>query len=243
MPKLNWNRQQWDEVYSWNLKGEEWSVTWGSSEAQWFATLYPRLHRGLPARRILEIAPGFGRWTRYLLSYCDEYTGIDLSVECVAACRQRFAKQEKATFLQNDGLSLAGASGKYDLVFSFDSLVHADMEVMNEYIPSILKLLGRDGVAFIHHSNFSHSGETENVHHRSEDVTAASVRKLIEEHGGALRVQETINWGSSHLIDCLTTFGTGERRDDPVIFENFRFMEEANHTKAVFDRYCASKRA
>ena len=184
MPELNWNIQQWDEEYNWDLKGEEWSAAWGSSEAQWFATLYPRLHRRLPAARILEIAPGFGRWTRYLLNYCDEYTGIDLSADCVEACKQRFAKEEKAVFFQNDGLSLDFASGQYNLVFSFDSLVHADTEVFDSYLPTILRLLKPDGVAFIHHSNLMDSGETKNSHNRSENVTAKYIRSLVENNNG-----------------------------------------------------------
>lgn len=242
MPNLSWNVQQWDEQYRWDLKGEEWSSSWGSSEAQWFGTLYPRLHRYLPAARILEIAPGFGRWTRYLLESCEDYTGIDLSAECVNACRETFKQFEKARFFKNDGLSLSDASGQYDFVFSFDSLVHADTEVFNTYIPAILKILTHDGVAFIHHSNFRDSGETSNVHHRSEDVSAAIVRGIVERNGGAVAVQETINWGSDRLIDCLTIFARGASQDQPVIFANDKFMDEASNTKLVIDRYSSRRR-
>jgi SAM-dependent methyltransferase len=242
MPNLSWNIRQWDEQYRWDLRGEEWSTAWGSSEAQWFGTLYPRIHRHLPAARILEIAPGFGRWTRYLLEYCEEYTGIDLSSECVSACQETFRKWEKARFFKNDGLSLADASGQYDFVFSFDSLVHADTEVFNTYVPAILRVLKHDGVAFIHHSNFIDSGETKNVHHRSEDVSASILRRIIEQNGGAVLVQETVNWGSSYLIDCLTTFATGGARAQPIIFANNKFMDEASNTKLVIDRYSSVRR-
>jgi SAM-dependent methyltransferase len=237
MPDLNWNARQWDEQYRWDLKGEEWSSCWGSSEAQWFGTLYPRLHRHLPAARILEIAPGFGRWTRFLLKYCQDYTGIDLSAECVNACKETFEKFEGARFFKNDGLSLADANGQFDFVFSFDSLVHADAEVLGVYIPAILKILTPDGVAFIHHSNFKDSCESNNVHRRSEDISAAVVREMIQQSGGAVVVQETINWGSNNLIDCLTTFSVGPAQEKPVIFSNDKFMEEANNTKLVIDRY------
>ena len=60
MPDLNWNKTVWGSTYGWQAGGEEWSETWGSSEAQWFGSIFPRLHRFLPARQILEIAPG---WT------------------------------------------------------------------------------------------------------------------------------------------------------------------------------------
>lgn len=242
MPNLSWNIRQWDEQYRWDLKGEEWSSSWGSSEAQWFGTLYPRLHRHLPATRILEVAPGFGRWTRYLLQYCEEYTGIDLSIECVNACKETFRRWEGARFFKNDGLSLADALGQYDFVFSFDSLVHADTEVFVNYIPEILRLLKPDGVAFIHHSNFKDSGATDNTHHRSEDVSAAAIRGIIDQNDGAVVVQETINWGSHYLIDCLTTFAKGITRNQPILFANNNFMNEACNTKLVIDRYSSIRR-
>lgn len=242
MPNLTWNIHQWDEEYRWDLRGEEWSKSWGSSEAQWFATLYPRLHTHLPAARILEIAPGFGRWTRYLLEYCEEYTGIDLSIECINACREKFKKWGKARFFRNDGLSLADARGEYDFVFSFNSLVHANSDVLHNYIPAILKILTHRGVAFIHHSNFRDSGETKNAHFRSEDVSAEVVRKIIEQNGGTVAIQESINWGGDYLIDCLTTFTSGLTKDQPVIFANHKFMDEASNTKLVIDRYSSIRR-
>jgi hypothetical protein len=120
--------------------------------------------------------------------------------------------------------------------------VHADKEVLNSYIAAILKILRRDGVAFIHHSNFRDSGETRNVHHRSEDVSAAIVRGVIEQNGGTVVVQETVNWGSDYLIDCLTTFGTSIARDQPIIFANNNFMDEASNARLVIDRYSSIRR-
>ena len=70
MPELDWNKAVFDGNYDWRQGGEEWSAPWGGSEAQWFGSLYPRLHRLLPAGRILEIAPGFGRWTKFLIPAC-----------------------------------------------------------------------------------------------------------------------------------------------------------------------------
>src|SRR4051794_15667206 len=131
MPTLAWNKETWDGDHSWNTGGEEWSAHWGSSEAQWFGSILPRIHRFFPCRRILEIAPGTGRWTRFLSAGCEEYVGIDLSAECVEACKRRFEGVAHAAFYQNDGLSLeAAGKGPFNLIFSLDSLVHADADVM-----------------------------------------------------------------------------------------------------------------
>jgi SAM-dependent methyltransferase len=118
VPELEWNNAVWGESYDWAAAGEEWSATWGGSEAQWFGSLYPRLHRVLPAKRVLEIAPGFGRWTKFLVRVCDSYVGIDLSGKCVEACQSTFAAADHARFVKNDGLSLGEANGSFDFVFS-----------------------------------------------------------------------------------------------------------------------------
>jgi hypothetical protein len=73
MPTVDENYSAWNERYRWSDQGEEWSQSWGGSEAQWFWAIHPRIHRFLPCEQILEIAPGFGRWTHYLLSYCNRY--------------------------------------------------------------------------------------------------------------------------------------------------------------------------
>ncbi len=208
MPDLGWNTTLWDQTYDWSLEGEEWSSWWGGSEAQWFGSIYPRIHRQLPASRILEIAPGHGRWTSYLLHYCESYVGIDLSGQAVDACKKRFASHPSAEFHRNDGLSLDAANdGEFDFIFSFDSLVHAEIEVLELYVPQLLRKLSSRGVAFIHHSNFLQmEAGTENPHSRASSVSADRFLDLVHGHEGKVLVQEVINWGGDDAVDCLTTF-------------------------------------
>jgi SAM-dependent methyltransferase len=186
----------------------------GRSEAQWFGSLYPRLHRLLPAKRVLEIAPGFGRWTKFLIGACENYVGVDLSGECVTACQSTFATAKHTSFIQNDGISLAGANGLFDFVFSFDSLVHAEMEVFTHYIPQIIGKLSPTGVAFLHHSNLDAVRNLQaSPHFRATSVDAPRVAALIGQHGGRVLIQEVMDWGGTALSDCLTMFA----RTDPTI--------------------------
>jgi cyclopropane fatty-acyl-phospholipid synthase-like methyltransferase len=232
VPELAWNIAHWDGGYDWIGGGEEWSEVWGGSESQWFGSLYPRLRRSLPARAILEIAPGFGRWTKFLLNLCRDYVGIDLSGECVAACRDRFRTAMHARFEQNDGLSLAAASdNQFDFVFTFDSLVHAESDVMTNYVPQILRKLTSSGVAFVHHSNMAAlAPEAENKHGRGRSVSAETMAATIARAGGKVLVQERINWGAAHLTDCLSLFARQEYPGETPTthIENARFMEEAD---------------
>lgn len=232
MPSAAWNLSQWDAQYDWSQAGEEWSAPWGGSEAHWYGMLLPRVHRALPARRILEIAPGYGRWTRFLIPACSEFLGIDLSPTCIEKCRERFFSASHAKFEINDGLSLAAApDGSFDLVFSFDSLVHVEIDVLQAYIPQILNKLAPNGIAFIHHSNLADGRvvEGQHSHSRADSVSARAVAQIISDNGGVALVQETASWMDAGLIDCFTTFARGADfpNSRPVVFANTELMLEA----------------
>jgi SAM-dependent methyltransferase len=231
MPDLAWNENYWSRQYNWCDGGEEWSEVWGGSEAQWYGSLLPRLHRFLPARSILEIAPGFGRWTKHLLPLCDRYLGIELSDECTKECKKRFALTDKASFVRNDGLSLSAAEDNaFDLIFSFDSLVHAEIDVIDNYVRQSINKLQKNGAAFIHHSNLLEFGNVvETSHRRARTVSAPIVANIIRNAGGRMIVQEVVNWGCSGLIDCFSLFGRADRDWDkhPIYLRNPRYMDEA----------------
>jgi SAM-dependent methyltransferase len=100
---------------------DEWSAVWGGGETHWFATVLPRIRKFLPAEVVVEIAPGYGRWTGYLLPLSSKYIGVDLAESCVAACKKRFAAAENASFFTNDGRSADGCRsiGRFCLQFRF----------------------------------------------------------------------------------------------------------------------------
>jgi SAM-dependent methyltransferase len=230
MQDADWNRQLWDGRYNWVTQGEEWSAAWGGSEPQWFGAIYPRLHRVLPASSILEIAPGMGRWTKFLLPLCRNYVGVDISLECVRGCQKVFADAPHARFVHNDGYSLFEAEDhSFDLVFSFDSLVHAEFDVLKSYIPQILQKLNERGVAFLHHSNLGALGTAvANPHLRALSVSQQNIEDLIVESGGRVIIQEVIDWGPDQIPqDCLTMLAkdTGQQTE-PLHLHNLRFMEE-----------------
>jgi len=211
MPDIDWNHRTWDATHGWEKDGDEWSVAWGGARSQWYGSILPRLHRHLPTTRILEIAPGHGRWTQFLLPLCVEYVGVDLSAACIEACRGRFSAAPRARFFTNDGKSLAMAPDAcFDLVFSLDSLVHVEADVLAEYTWQICQKLTPTGVAFIHHSNAAGEGcdiEEARRGFRGESVSAALMRELVADCGHVVRVQEELSWMGASLTDCFTLFG------------------------------------
>ncbi len=242
MPTVEWNRGWNRSALMTTDAGESWSEKWGGSESQWFGSLYPRLHRFLPAPTILEIAPGYGRWTQYLLKQCRSYVGIDLNEGCVRACEQRFAGVEHAKFHVNDGLSIAVVpDGTVDLAFSFDSLVHVEAQVMESYVVQLIDKLSAEGVAFLHHSNLAATklADTNADHGRGANVSAALVEQIVKAAGGKTLVQEIVNWVDTGMIDCFTTFCRPTAYPDfkSVLLENPNFMKEADLIKTYQARY------
>lgn len=233
MPDIEWNKRTWDGGYNWDRAGDEWSERWGGSAGLWFATIMPRIGFALPARRVLEIAPGHGRCTHWLLRFTSSYRGIDLSEQCVAFCRQRFATHPNAAFFANDGRSLDAVAGQaFDLIFSYDSLVHADMDAMAPYVAQILSLLAPGGVAFIHHSNLAALPGIE-YGLRSTAVSAERVGELVERAGGRVLIQEI--WGGNDAAnsDCFSTFC---RAEDHVGFECKRLTNRLMAQEGVIAR-------
>lgn len=212
MPDLDWNKKIWNNDYQWQKDGDEWSIAWGSAEAQWLTSLFPRIHSFLPARNLLEIAPGHGRWTQFLMPQCEHYTGVDISENCRDFCINRFNQEKKASFYANDGMSLEiiKDNAPFDVVFSFDSLVHVSAEVLDSYIRQIIPMLSTNGVAFIHHSNLKMVRNLEipisNTHIRDNSGSYMVVENMIEKYGGKVLIQELYNWEDSKMLDCLTLF-------------------------------------
>jgi SAM-dependent methyltransferase len=234
MPSVAENVAVWDGHYDWSQGGEEWSAWWGSSDAEWRWTLLPRLAPYLPSRRasarFLEIAPGFGRWTRFLLPHAETYCGVDLSQECVDACRKRFAGAPHARFVRGSGKTLDEVEqSSIDLAFSFDALVHVEADVIDGYMRELQRVLAPDGVAFIHHSiaglhkgHFSWWREGKLLrarhalatltrglvdrldHWRGESVTPAGVRQVVADAGLTVLSQELFPWGTRRLTDAIT---------------------------------------
>lgn len=241
----------WGVDYDWTQEGEEWSSTWGGSESQWFGAIFPRIHSFVPTGTILELAPGFGRWTNYLKNCCEHLILVDLSENCIKACQQRFASESNITYHVNDGKSLAMVpDGSIDFVFSFDSLVHAEADVMQAYLNQLSKKLKSTGVGFVHHSNIGayrgffsmiekipsglrdrliQRGFLDFTHWRAFSITGRLFEKFCEQAGLQCVSQELVNWGTKRLIDCFSVFTlkTSARVRPNVVIENPDFMKEA----------------
>jgi SAM-dependent methyltransferase len=261
MADVQTNLSIWQKSWDWSTAGDEWSSWWGGTPALWFGALLPRIHAFLPAHTILEIAPGYGHWTQYLKDACHQLIVVDLAERCIEHCRERFADATNIEYHVNDGRSLAMVDdGSIDFAFSFDSLVHAEAEVLDAYIAQLARKLGPEGVAFIHHSTVGDYGVLNAVVRktperirrplvnrgalidayawRAESVTADAVAEHCESVGLACVSQEKINWehGGPFLMDALsliTRKGSSWERPRTVV-RNRSFRQGAQQMARLY---------
>lgn len=260
MADLEQNLSVWEAGWDWSTAGDEWSSWWGGTPALWYGALLPRIHAFVPAGNILEVAPGFGRWTQYLKDLCDELVIVDLTERCIEGCKERFAEDTNIRYHVNDGRSLEMVPDEsIDFVFSFDSLVHAEADVLEAYANQLARKLKPDGIGFFHHSNSGHLRRLTSVAKRVPErarrplvnkgvlpdiyawralsVTAEGFAAACESAGMACVSQERINWEwGYYLMDALTVFTPrGSRWDRPRATRGNRlFREEAKRMAGLY---------
>jgi len=264
MPSTEENLGSWDEADAWVDGGDEWSSAWGGAGAQWYGCLYPRIRRLLPTGTVLEIAPGHGRWTQFLIPLCERLVGVDLSASAIEVCKRRFAGHPTAEFHANDGRSLAVVEDRsVDFAFSFDSLVHVEADVLAGYLGELATKLTDTGVAFLHHSNSAGLQKTfkrfdripprartpllargliDQRHMRASTVSAEWFADACRKVGLRCVGQELVNWGTKRLIDCMSvTTRPGAPLDRPnVVVRNPNFMAEAESIRLANTVYGAA---
>lgn len=253
MATIEENRSLWESRYEWSEAGDEWSAPWGGTQNLWEYVIYPRIKSYLPARTILEIAPGFGRWTQFLRQHCERLIAVDLTFKCVEHCQRRFADSPHVQIVLNDGRTIpVTENSSIDFIFSFDSLVHVESDALQAYLQEIARVLRPNGAAFIHHSNL---GEYKPIlklsrklpvfvsqaalkahlipieHWRAESVTAAWFSSVSRQCGLSAVKQELINWRNRrYLIDCFSTLERSPARSKNVL-RNHSFMKEAERIR------------
>jgi SAM-dependent methyltransferase len=200
---------------------------------------------------VLEIGPGFGRWTSHLVSEARHLIVVDVTERCIEFCRSRFADRTNLEYWTNDGQSLEMIEPEsLDFVFSFDSLVHAEAHVLRQYLLQLGRTLRPGGTGFIHHSNLGALADGEGAipswvarkNWRAESMSARLFREFCDEAGLECVSQEIVNWISRSrmadrhripgagipMTDAFSTFTRplGPERRTTRVYVNPSFAEE-----------------
>jgi ubiquinone/menaquinone biosynthesis C-methylase UbiE len=158
VPSIDWNKRVWSEEHDWREAGDEWSGSaahCGQPYAEWkrelvrtFITPYTE------GARVLEVAPGHGRWTEHLLQRAKSVDLVEINASCLDRCRERFADHSNVSYHLTDGCSLEFLPDEsIDFIWSFDSFVHMDSDVIQGYLREFARVLAPGGTGVIHHAD------------------------------------------------------------------------------------------
>ena len=78
----------WNLESNWSMNGHEWSKSFGNTEKLWNEIIFDKI-KEFRGKKILEIAPGFGRITQFLSILAQELIVVDLNETCIKKTREK----------------------------------------------------------------------------------------------------------------------------------------------------------
>ena len=199
----------WNLNSNWETDGHEWSKSFGTTENLWNNEIFDKI-KEFRGKKILEIAPGFGRITQFLSILAGELIVVDLNHICIEKTKSKLKHHVLAYFV-NDGKSFPKVrDNSQDLVFSFDSFVHMHANVTEEYVKEISRVLKPGGQAFIHHS-WLYGGSDESTHNVAgrSNMSPEQFKTFVENNNMEIVSQNVIQFEPLELwngTDCISIF-------------------------------------
>jgi len=91
--------------------------------------------------KAVEIGPGGGRWTRYLLGFETLYA-IDYHQELLDELKRNFGEQSNVRFIKNNGTDFPGiGENSIDYLFTFGTFVHLDLHLIEAYLLAMRRIV------------------------------------------------------------------------------------------------------
>lgn len=156
--------------------------------------LAPHLGAG---RRIVEIGPGGGRWTRYMLD-AEVIHAVDYHQEILDELKRAFPEPNVVPVL-NNGTDFPGIPpGSVDLVFSYGTFTHLDLDLIDAYLANIRPLLKASSSVVLNYSD--HTKPMSRQNWKFADNDPVRMRQLIERHGYEILEEDTVTLWHSAMI-------------------------------------------
>lgn len=205
----NINEQRhWNKEEPFGDDGHGWSDRFGSTENLYNQLLRDKVNVYCKGDG-LEIAPGWGRITEYLIPVSKTLSIVDLNENCISKCVNKFGNKIKGYYV-NDGRSLTAIpNNSIDYVFSFDSFVHIHFNVFSDYIVEFSRVMKQGSYGVIHHAFFfgGNDNSFSNLGGRA-NCDPERLNKVLEENGFEVISQDTcvVSVWFDDLNDLITVF-------------------------------------
>jgi len=181
----------------------------GHMNIQWDEIIWPII-KDFDFEAVLELAPGAGRNTEKLAEISNTIHAIDMNDYVLEQLRNRFGKYSgkcNLNFYKNNGSNLKMINdGAISVIYSWDAMVHFDKTVIRDYVKEFSRVLKKNGMGFVHHSNLGTTANSDirlNPHMRS-NMSKELFAKYCVENGLQLIKQTDQNWGE--ITDCISIF-------------------------------------
>jgi Methyltransferase domain len=151
-----------------------------------------------PAHTAVEIGPGGGRWTRYLLAFKTVYA-VDYYDEVLAEFRKTFSRYDHVRIVKNNGVDFPGiAPQSVDYALSFGCFVHLNQSLIDQYLGNLKTILKPGGNAVIHYSDKRKIMAQLNT--GFADNTPEEMRALVLRHGYRIIQEDTTTMWHSSIV-------------------------------------------
>jgi len=197
-------------------------------EREWTEIIWPVIQR-FDFTTVLELAPGGGRNTARLAALATDLYAVDLNQPVIDRVQARFKEYQgrcRLHFATNDGSGLPMIrSNTITTIYSWDSVVHFDRRVIQNYVREFARVLAPGGKGFVHHSNLGdpHAKRLDqrpvgddiwfNPQNRS-NMTKGLFRQYCEQNSLTVEQQIDLPWPPwdyeqlrrGEVVDCLSVF-------------------------------------
>lgn len=174
----------------------------------WNKIIWPILSRHeIDLSDTIDFACGYGRNAKMLAAAgAAKVTLVDVNPDNIAYCREHVVPLGNFDVVQNNGYDLADLpSGRFTHFYSFDAMVHFDLEIVLAYVSEFARVIKPGGTAFIHHSNYTGNpgGNFRENPHMRNFMSALIFKHASIRSGFDILEQELVSWSGAD-IDCVT---------------------------------------
>jgi cyclopropane fatty-acyl-phospholipid synthase-like methyltransferase len=134
----------------------------------------------------VEIGPGGGRWTKYLLGFKKLYV-IDHYHELLDELQKNF-NESNMEFITNNGTDFPGVRERsIDYLFSFDVFVHLDVDLIEAYLTNMQSILKPGANAVVQYADKTkimaqaNKGFSNNTPEKMRAMVSSAGYKILEE--------------------------------------------------------------
>jgi len=150
-----------------------------------------------PAKTALEIGPGGGRWTRYMLGFRLLYV-VDYHAELLAELRRNFGQRHIVEIL-NNGTDFPGVPpSSVDFVFSFGVFVHLDLDIIRAYLVNMRNVIHPGTQIVIQYADKNKPKAQQNRSFSGNDPRR--MRRVVEHAGYRILEEDTASLDNSAIM-------------------------------------------